>query len=214
MVSKPWSVTTSAAAELIGKGEFAPKTYFQRQLNAFIKAGLVKPIGYRGIGKTRAALLGEAEVCQAKILSTLSHLGLQPSWLEAANNCLNNRSWDESADEALRGSRFGGFRGIIDSVRAGHTWFFVVELMPWSRVEGNKSPPIGGSFRQEIAPPKHSFSWMGIYTLPINALLSHILSAIGESDGSEAATPHRSRRRTPKSAPQVEPISDGDRLLV
>ncbi len=76
------------------------QTYFARALRNYIQRGLMKPIGFQGVGRTAAAVFDLEQFCRARFISVLSRLGVQPEPLRHAVRCMNYQ-WHGGEDQLV-----------------------------------------------------------------------------------------------------------------
>jgi hypothetical protein len=177
-------LTIGEGAELLEKVEIdLPANYFARQLRGFVQRGLLGNLDYRGHGRTAAALLGEHEICLARLLSVMSRIGLQPEQLHAAARCRNNVPPPVLGLPRPEGYP-GNFGEVINAIRAGAQWFFVLKIGPWSSSEDPAVGDVRGGFYQKPDFEQPDFSYHAVLALPCSDLLGPLLQHLGESPSS------------------------------
>src|SRR4051794_23765760 len=107
--------------------------YVSRQFRYFVLRRLIHPLGQRGSGKTAAWLIDDNRLCRGRIGTECVRIGLPPAQVEAAFGCLDNlkgrvRKIGEEPPSKHRGR---GFSGVLDAIREGELWAFVLWIAPF-----------------------------------------------------------------------------------
>jgi hypothetical protein len=207
-------LTFGESAELFAALEpELPAMYFARQLRNLAQRGLLTPVGYRGSGRTAAALLDEEQICRARLLSVLARNGLQPEQLRRTIEYLGH-TWhggDGLVLSSIESDR--GFPAYIDLIRKGERLFFVLKLgTSLSEKDENLGDLFGGFTRNPRFGPGE-FRVLSTIVLDALDLLGPLLRQLddiaiqerdpgprtepGQDDGSEAGKLKRSRRPLP-----------------
>jgi hypothetical protein len=174
--------TIGEGAELLAKIEpDLPPAYFARALRNFAQRKLLEPKGYRGKGRTAAALLDEEQLCRARLLSVLSRTGLQPEQLRRATYCLD-QSW-HGGNDLLLGSRefYHGFREYIRQIKTGEHWFFVLKLGSELDRTDERLGDLFGGFTKEPKFNPSEFRVLATIVLDANDLLGPLLRLLQET---------------------------------
>ncbi len=174
--------TMGEAAELLAKLEpDLSSAYFARALRNYAQRGLLEPKGYRGKGRTAAALLDEEQLCRARFLSVLSRTGLQPEQLRKTIYYLN-KTWHSGNDLLLSSRDFSqGFREYIRQVRAGEHWFFVLKLGSELDRMDERLGDLFGGFTKEPKFGQNEFKVLATIVLDANDLLGPLLRLLQEA---------------------------------
>jgi hypothetical protein len=185
--------TIGEGAELLAKIEpdLSP-AYFARALRNFAQRKLLEPKGYRGKGRTAAALLDEEQLCRARFLSVLSRTGLQPEQLRKTIHYLH-QSWYGGNDNLLLGDRqyTQGFLAYIRQIKAGEHWFFVLKLGSELDRMDERLGDLFGGFTKEPKFGPSEFKVLATIVLDANDLLGPLLRLLQETATQEgAAGPH------------------------
>jgi hypothetical protein len=132
-----------------------PPSYFAAQLRDFIQRGLVQPIGYKGTGSRRAALLDAERLCVARLLSILTRLGLRSEQLARTTRLL-----EKSTPRWFGGEPPPGYEGnsdtpgglpsaVVRGIKAGGTWYFRLWVEPVAEGTGGIGQMLGGFHEEE-----------------------------------------------------------------
>lgn len=168
-------LTIGEAAALLERVELdLPAEYFSRQLRVYAARGLLGHLEYRGHGRTAAALLGEREVCVARLLSVMSRLGLRQEQIHGATRCLDNVVSDHPAGGKPESHR-RGLLGVLDGIAAGEPWFFVLKVGPWTRGADPAVGDVRGGFYQVPDFGRPDISYLGAVVLPCGDLFAPLL---------------------------------------
>jgi hypothetical protein len=221
--------TSGELAEIAARLEPSfPAAYFHRQFRHLVTLGLVRPPVPKGPGRTAPFRLGEVQACEAAILSTLIRMGLRAEtlrWIARYLDYLGVRRPGE--DE---GKFFGSLREVIRETRAGKRWFLIVQIKDWSESESWERPSVLGEFREHADVSADAGEYRSVIVLDCLRLLKPLLEALDQpsleagvehvgrepdgNGGSEATTPHRSRRRPAPEGTPEEATPIGDQSLV
>jgi len=138
-------LTVQGAAELLSRLEPTrdlPSAYFSRQVREIVQRGYVKPLRYRGSGRTAAALFDADRVCLADLISTFIRFGMQTSHVADVQACIGNVD-DRTGPWSYA---LGGLpTNVSDGIRHREIWFFKCWTEPLEGTGGLGS--IRGSFR-------------------------------------------------------------------
>jgi hypothetical protein len=150
-------------------------------LRNFAQRTLLEPKGYRGKGRTAAALLDEEQLCRARLLSVLSRTGLQPEQLRRAIYYLDQR-WYGGNDLVLGARQFTqGFREYIRQIKVGEHWFFVLKLGSQLDKADERLGELFGGFTKEPKFDLNEFKVLATIVLDANDLLGPLLRLLQET---------------------------------
>jgi hypothetical protein len=209
-----------------------PAGFFSRQFRTMVQRGLVQPVRYRGVGRTAAALFDEHRICRARIISVLQRFGLQPEQIRSLTKYLNY-AWHSGDDLLLASQEFAeGFAAYINLIRKGERLFFVVKMTSDRHDEDTQLGDLFGGFTRNPKFGPGEFRVLGTIVLDALDLLGPLLQRLDQiatdqggrpqqqngefsaGDGSEAATPQRSRRPIPAAEgggpADLPPAGDGE----
>jgi hypothetical protein len=168
-------LTIGEAADRLAKADPSmPPEYYARQLRSFVPRGLLGHLEYRGHGRTAAALLGDPELCRARLLSELVGMGAHPDHLAAAMRLLNNtrNPVRENSD-----FRKGGYRGVLQAIRNGEPAYFVLKIGTWPFGDDPTVGDARGGFYQRFDTTEPDVSWRRIYLVNCGLLFHPLLSS-------------------------------------
>jgi hypothetical protein len=219
--------TSGELAEIVARLEPGlPPTYFRRQIRHLVTLGLVRPPRPKGPGRTAPFKLGEAQACETAILSTLIRMGLRAETLRWVARYLDYLGVRRPGEDKF----FGSLREVIRDTKAGKRWFLVVQIKDWSESESWEHPSVLGEFREHADVSSDAGEYRSVIVLDCLRLLKPLLDELGKlpleagdehldhepdgNGGSEAATPHRSRRRRTREGTPQEATPTGDPDLV
>jgi len=150
--------TVGQAAERLSQIEpyaDTPPAYFAAQLRDLIQRGLVQPVGYKGAGRTAAALLDEERLCIARLLSVLTRLGLRSEQLTQAVRCIGNTTpqwFGHKPPPGYEGnfSTPGGLpSAVMRGIKAGGSWYFRLWVEPTPKGTAGIGQMMGGFHEEE-----------------------------------------------------------------
>jgi hypothetical protein len=134
-----------------------PPAYFAAQLRDFIQRGLVQPVGYKGTGSRRAAMLDPERLCIARLLSVLTRLGLRSEQLAQLmqEGCIGNSTpkwFGHGPPPGYEGNSWkpGGLpTAVVRGIKAGDTWYFRLWVEPVAEGTGGIGQMMGGFHEEE-----------------------------------------------------------------